>query len=58
MNDQEALCSSSIIAIFVDSRLSCRMSSILRAANLCKQGVNGSNPVTPTNFLLSFTELN
>ncbi len=34
------------------------LSMILRAANLCKQGVTGSNPVTSTNFLLSFTELN
>jgi len=46
------------IVDYRNSSILCRMSLILRAANLCKQGVTGPNPITSTNFLLSFTELN
>jgi hypothetical protein len=46
------------IVDYRNSSILCRMSLILRAANLFKQGVTGPNPITSTNFLLSFTELN
>jgi hypothetical protein len=41
---------------FVDSHPSCRMSLILRATNLCKQGAAGSSPATSTNHI-DFNEI-